>query len=287
MPVMNGEICVRCGACVAVCPQRVLSPTQGGPPERSPDWEQHCLRCGHCAAVCYGQALTVEVGGTAGRKAVSPPPPADEVLAWLRARRSVRRYQHRGVARDRIVELLEAARCSPTGHNGQQVGCAVVATEGHRNRLTEQICGVYRRLGWGLGNPIVRVAVSLWVGRDRAKELWNALPGLRRAQEQIKAGRDPLFHHAPVILLVHAPPGETAEADCALAAGQLSLLAPSLGLGTCHIGYASAVLKRLPRLALPCGVPRRRRTFAVLTLGYPDVRYHWVPPRLPFPATWR
>jgi nitroreductase len=110
---------------------------------------------------------------------------------------------------------------------------------------------------------------------------------MARAQERLARGEDPLFHGAPLLLLCHAPPAETAEADCTLAAGQAALLAPSLGLGTCHIGYASAVLRRFPRLGRSAGVPRGERVYAVLTVGYPAQTFLRVPPRPPLPLRFR
>jgi nitroreductase len=101
----------------------------------------------------------------------------------------------------------------------------------------------------------------------------------------MRQGEDPLFHGAPAVLLFHAPPRETSEADCALAAGQVTLLAPSLGLGTCHIGYASAVLRRFGRLARTFGVPADRRVYAVVALGHPAVLYPRLVPRPPIPTT--
>jgi nitroreductase len=162
-----------------------------------------------------------------------------------------------------------------------------VASSTRRARLADEIGAAYRRIARGVGNPLVRVAMTLWIGPSRVQELRASVSGLQWAEEQIEQGKDPLFHHAPVVLLLHAPPAETAEADCALAAGQMSLLAPSLGLGTCHIGYASALLKRLPRIARGCGVPRGRRVFSVLTLGYPAVLWCGIPTRPEVPVVWR
>ncbi|MDF1551794.1 MAG: nitroreductase family protein, partial [Deferrisomatales bacterium] len=142
-----------------------------------------------------------------------------EVLGWLRARRSVRQYRAHPVLRERVTELLEAARCSPTGHNAREVGCVVLASQQARELLARDVCTVYRRLGRALENPILRWVLVLWTGTARVRELREALPGLRWAEEQFRAGHDPLFHHAPVVLVLHAPPAETAEADCALAAG--------------------------------------------------------------------
>ena len=162
----------------------------------------------------------------------------------------------------------------------------MVATKGRRERLAEDVYAVYRRLGRALGNPVLRAVMALWTGPARVRELRAALPGLEWAAGQIRRGHDPLFHHAPVILLLHAPSSETAEADCALAAGQASLLAPSLGLATCHVGYASALFKRLPRVGRRYGVPRGHRVFSVLTLGYPAVVWWTLPLRPALRRTW-
>jgi nitroreductase len=133
-------------------------------------------------------------------------------------------------------------------------------------------------------NRLTRPLVALAVGPSPVRELLDALPGLQRAEERIARGEDPLFHGAPAVLLLHAPRGrETSETDCALAADHLTLYAPSLGFGTCHIGYAAAALKRMPKAARTFGIPAGHCTFAVLTAGYPDVRYARLPPRPPIP----
>lgn len=282
---MSLEACTGCGRCVAVCPYRLLTLGASGTPEVAEDRPARCLGCGHCAAVCPSGCLPL---GTGELEAPTPPPVAPETaLGWLRARRSVRRYRPDPVPREVIAHLLEAARCAPTGHNARHLGCVVVASRRAREALAEDLCVVYRRLGRVLGNPVSRFFASLWAGPGRVAELRASLPGLVWAEGEFAVGRDPLFHQAPAVFIFHAPPTETAEADCALAAGQVTLLAPRLGLGTCHIGYASALLKRLPGLARRSGVPAGHRGFAVLTVGYPAVTWQRLPPRPTLPVRWR
>ena len=55
---IEGDLCLRCGACVAVCPAGALFLGEGGL-ERNPD---KCLLCRNCEAVCPTGALTVGEG---------------------------------------------------------------------------------------------------------------------------------------------------------------------------------------------------------------------------------
>jgi nitroreductase len=182
------------------------------------------------------------------------------------------------VSRATVEELLEAARYAPTGHNARDLECVAVCSEGRRLELRNAIVGFYRRIFRIAGHPLGRALLTAFLGPARVGELRDARPGVTRAEERLAQGGDPLFHQAPAILLFQAPPTETAETDCAVAAAQVTLLAPSLGLGTCYIGYASAALRRSRRMAARFGVPRHRRVYTVLTLGYPSCTYRrWVP----------
>lgn len=270
--------CTSCGRCLTVCPHRIPVRGSSGLPEADPEAGEACLRCGHCVAVCPEGALRHRDLDSSLFPAASSPPEPEAVIAWLRARRSVRAYAPRPVGRPLLKRLLEAARFAPTGHNARHLGCVAVVTRGRRERLQRGVIAFYRRLFRLIRNPAARAALGPVVGRGRAAELRDALPGMLRAEARLARGEDPLFHGAPVILLFHAPPAETAETDCALAAGQVTLLAPSLGLGTCYIGYASAALKRLPGLASRFGVPRTSRVYTVLSVGHPNASFHrWVP----------
>lgn len=273
--------CTRCGACARVCPPSLFLPRRGKPPELSPDARQQCLRCGHCAAICPADAVRH------GDLDPADFPPAPEtldfqtVLGLLRSRRSVRVYEPREVPEEAVHQLLQAARYAPTGHHSCHVGATVLLDPSAVAALREAVVRFFRRFAAVIENPAGRLVARLVVGGGRVEEVVAALPGFRLAAERLERGDDPLFHGAPAVLLFHAPPGETSEVDCALAAGQVTLLAPSLGLGTCHIGYASAVLKRSTPSARAAGVPGGERVYAVLAAGYPAVSYPRLAPRPP------
>lgn len=235
-------------------------------------------------AVCPSGALRHRDLDVSGFPDAAPAPSPAQALAWLRGRRSVRAYTPRAVVRADIEALLEAARYAPAGHNARDVQCVAVCTTSRRNALQEGIVRFYRRIFRLARHPAGQALLTPVFGRRRVGELREALPGLLRAEERLAKGQDPLFHRAPGVLLFHARPSETAESDCALAASQVTLLAPSLELGTCHIGYASAALKRSPQLASRFGVPRARRVYAVLAVGEPAVTCARWAPRPPIPV---
>jgi len=276
------DLCTGCGACIAVCPHRI--PHLGPEGTVAPDLEAFCIACGHCVAVCPGGALRHRDLPAEGFLDEAACPAPKDVLAWLRRRRSVRSYEARAVSRKAVEELLEAGRYAPTGHNTRALGCVAVFSEDEIRRLREALVAFYRRVFRLVRYRVGRVLLRALVGPGRVAELREALPGMIRAEQRLGAAEDPLFHGAPAVLLFHAPPTETAETDCALAAAHAALLAPSLDLGTCFIGYASAALRRSPRLAEEFAVPRLHRVYAVLTLGYPSVPYRRLPPRPPLPV---
>ncbi len=271
--------CVACGRCRAVCPHRIPTPGPDGVPAADPAAAASCILCGQCVAACPADALAHRDLDPGGFAPAAEPPSAEAALGWLRGRRSVRAYRDTPVSREAVEELLEAARHAPTGHNARALGCVAVLGAAGRERLRESIVGFYRRLFAVVRNPLGRACLIPVLGRSRVRELAEALPGMARVEERLGRGEDPLFHGAPAVLLFHAPEAETAEVDCAAAATQVTLVAPSLGLGTCHIGYAAAVLRRFRGLARRSGVPEGHRVYAVLTLGRPAVDFGRVPPR--------
>lgn len=283
--VVDEARCTACGACGRVCPPRLFDLSRSGPPRLDAEADRLCLRCGHCVATCPADALRHADLDPADFPPAPEPPDFQSALGWLRARRSVRAYAGRPVAEEDVASLLQAARYAPTGHNARHVGCVAVLDAEGVAALRGALVSFYRRALAVAGNPLGRLLLALVFGPGRSRELAEALPGARRVAARLAAGEDPLFHGAPALLLFHAPAGrETAETDCALASGQVTLLAPSLGLGTCHIGYASAALKRFGRLGRRFGVPPGRRVFAVLTLGHPALPCRRLVPRPPLEA---
>jgi nitroreductase/NAD-dependent dihydropyrimidine dehydrogenase PreA subunit len=278
---IDPKTCTACDLCVLDCPPQLFVHKEDEPPGFVSELSSECIACGHCAAICPSGALThgaLETDGFAPRQSLPEP---QQVLHWLRSRRSIRKFkQQDAVERSEIERLIEAARYAPSGHNVQSPHYIVLLNREKVARLGRSIIEFYRTLFNRLQKPLTRQLVKLVAGRRKTKLLVESIPAMIRTEERIERGEDPLFWDAPALIVIHADTAEeTGEVDCAIAADHITLMAPSLGLGTCYIGYASAALKHERSLSRELGIPNTHRAYVVLVLGHPAIKYKRVPPR--------
>jgi nitroreductase len=149
----------------------------------------------------------------------------------VRARRSVRGFQQRPVAREHLLAVLEAGRLAPSACNLQPWRFVVVTERGELDRLA----ACYAR-DWFRTAP---AAIVVCGDHDRS---WKRGDGK-----------------------------DHADVDAAIAADHMTLAAAELGLGTCWIcAFDPAVLRaclrlpasREPIVLLPIGYPDERAAAA-------------------------
>lgn len=198
-----------------------------------------------------------------------------ELLTRLVAQRqSVRAYLPTQVPDDLLRQLVQAARCAPSGANLQPGSFLWVQSEA-RQRLSSHLIDAWRS---GQQEPedytYFPEPLPMTLRRRQvasAQALYGAL-GIGRAD---RAGRDAQFERnfrffdAPAALLVtiHREFGSGGYMDLGMAVYGLMLAAQSHGLATCAIGAISSyptVVRRCldlpPEYAIVCG----------LALGYAD-----------------
>ena len=106
-----------------------------------------------------------------------------------------------------------------------------------------------------------------------------AVPALVK---NVDAGRDRLFFDAPAVIVIHAARDEVLpETACDYAALAISLMAESMGLGSCITAYAHLALQALPELRARIGLPEGNQVYAVLAVGKPAEEFQLVPHRRP------
>jgi len=270
--------------CTLVCPAGVIE--KG--PVLHPEAATFCISCGHCHAVCPQDAITVE--GFEGPEILAapqaPPVSAASLLAFLRARRSCRRYQERPVSREHIEAIIEAASLAPSACNGRPTKAYVVADPERLEALREGTLSCYRRVLRSLRRPGIGLLWRLlgFPARRRAM-LVRALEYLLAASP----GGDRLFYGAPALLIFTLPRNDpVGRQDAPLAAQNAALQAEALGVGACFNGYFEAAAHRDRSIPAIAGIPPAERIAIALTLGYPkgEPRFLRPAPRKTMETVW-
>ncbi len=276
--VVDQQRCTLCGACVAVCASAgVFELTENA--ARAARAEQ-CWLCGHCVAVCPVDAIHHTEYPLRECPPIESLPSYDELIAALRARRSLRVFRDRTVSRETVRQLVDASRWAPSASNRQPVDWIAIDDPEQIGCLSAEVVTTLARIAPLLRNRVLRPFLWLLLGRDTVREAVEAADDFARLGRDHARGDDPIFYHAPVVLVAHVP--ESAffgREDAVYAAYSMMLVAERLGLGTCHIGYVNAALERNQQLTDMLGVPSGRHLEVVLALGYPRFKFRRVVPR--------
>lgn len=256
---IDHSLCRRDGACVAVCPTRILALNAEGFPEEIPDG--NCILCGHCAAVCPHSAFT-HAGLPEG--AFLPMPsglelPSPEIMdGFLMSRRSVREFREQPVGRKVMEELLDVARRAPTASNTQKLHWIVVEDRPTLRALAQEVVN-------GTGPN-------------------GALASLLKQWEE---GYDFVLRGAPTLAVVCAPKEYGfGKEDGAIALTYLELAAEARGLGACWAGYLTRIAATHEPLNRLLAVPEGYFVCGGLMLGKGKYAYRRIPPRKPLSVQW-
>ena len=276
--IRKPEDCRECGLCLADCsPLRhglMVSSTNHANPG-SPG----CEACGHCYSLCPNAAIdSVGEPGLPEAFQLSDAVPAISpaaLFALLSGRRSERRFQNTQVPTDTVTTLLTAAAQTPSGGNARRISCTLLPADGARHDVMLEIRRFYHRLVAIARSPSARFIIGALLGKAAGAFL-NDQDYRRRfvaLVEGIDAGIDPVFYHAPVVMLFHSQElMPTPEEDAVLSAYNVVLLAQTMGLGTCFVSMAQKAIAASRRVRRVLDLPKKHRVLAVLAVGYPAAR---------------
>ncbi len=253
---VDTNLCKGDGACVAVCPARVLALGEKGFPE---EVAANCILCGHCVAVCPHDALTHsglprEPFMPVGRKL----PDSEMIDNFLMSRRSVREFKNEPIAHGTLEALLDVARRAPTASNSQKLHWIVVEDGAKVHALSAEAMN------------------------------WLRISGVSQAMlAQWEAGYDFILRNAPTVVVACAPADYGwGKQDCAIALTFLELAAEARGLGACWAGYLTRVAAASAPLRQALSVPAGYVIHGGLMLGEHKYSYRLVPPRVPLSVQW-
>ena len=268
MMIIDKERCINCGECVRECYGHYPYWADGVvmPPQVP------CLDCGHCLAVCPMEAVSLEgydQSEVVPLDKLQMIPNANDLLAVLKYKRSVRRYKKTEVPRQTLEQLLEAARYSPTVGNFQTMRFAVLM----ENKMA----------------LVKRAAKILYEAKQQGHPETDLFRPelLQMIYEASLHDEDKLFHGAPAVIVImdkklSAEPG----ANAYIAASRLELMAQALGLGSCYVGLFIRAGRIDPSLYDDFHLSADYDVCLTLAVGYPKSFYRRTVPRKPLAVEW-
>ena len=178
--IVDEDKCQKDGICAKECPMAIIRlQGEGGYPALLPGTDPFCIRCGHCVAVCPQGAL----GHT--QIPLEACPPIDTALSitetqavqFLRSRRSVRFFQNRTVEKETVQKLIETARYAPTASNAQLLEWTVFTDRAQIKNLAglavDWMRSVLQKDPQPVFAPYMPLVVATWdAGHDAV--LWKA-----------------------------------------------------------------------------------------------------------------
>jgi nitroreductase/NAD-dependent dihydropyrimidine dehydrogenase PreA subunit len=264
---VNQELCTKCGLCAAVCPNGMIGIGVEGPEELS---GRNCIACGHCVAVCPQAALDNRKTPLANQAPLERFPVIDPPTAarFLRARRSVRRYQKKQVPKEKLLELLEIARFAPTGRNTQGLAYLVIQDGNILKQISVRTIECFEeQIAQG----------TAWANR------YAAVTATYR-----NTGNDIILREAPCLIVAIAPRDFTIGHDNArFSLEYVELYATALGLGTCWAGFVElAAGTNYGPLLKVMRVSEGMAVAGAMMVGYPQYTYKRLVDRDPLQVTW-
>jgi nitroreductase/NAD-dependent dihydropyrimidine dehydrogenase PreA subunit len=286
---IDADLCIGCGACIAVCPSATLSLEA----DKAIVSGSQSLSCGHCEAACPVAAIRVSTLHNDSQQFTTFRPRPDwqapgstdiaGLVQLMRSRRSCRNYRGRPVPLETLQDLVKIGLTAPSGSNCQPWSFTLVPSREAVSQLGDLIAAFFGRLNRMADRHLLRRALKL-IGRKELDFYYrNYRDAVAEALEEWEhTGRDVLFHGATAAILVGTRAGAACPSEDALLATQNILLsAHAMGLGTCLIGFAVSALKNDPAMMRRLGIPAGEAVHAVIALGYPDEKetYHRLPGR--------
>lgn len=194
MMIIDGERCIGCGKCVKDCFPKHIEMVEGKARMR----DVVCMKCGHCIAVCPQNAVSMDDYNMEEVKAYNKEEfslDADHLLNFIKFRRTVRQFKNKEVEEEKLSKIIEAGRFTQTGSNMQDLSYIVV-----RQSLQELKDLTMVALG-KMGEDMLANTTSENSLLQRYAKMWIKM---YEAYQENPEENDKLFFNAPAIIIVVA-----------------------------------------------------------------------------------
>lgn len=257
--------CIGCGMCVKDCFPDNLFLNEG-----KAEVKGRCMQCGHCIAVCPVNAVTISDYPMEEVKEYSKEEfsfSSDNLLNFIKFRRSIRHYKVKPIEKEKIEKVLEAGRYTATGSNMQDVSYVVV-----QDSLEELKPLVWESIyEFALANLEEKGIIGAYAPR------W-----VKMYEEYKRGGKDLLFFEAPVLVVVTA----LSPLNGGLASSSIELMANAEGLGVLFSGFIERAIKNSNEVKRFLGITKKE-VISCMLMGYPDIIFKRTVPRKKASINWK
>lgn len=272
MFIVDKEKCIACKQCINDCPVNdiILKDNKAHVKNES------CIKCGHCVAICPTKAVSTndyDMDDVIEYNKESFTVDADNLLNFIKFRRSIRNFKNKKIEKEKIEKIIEAGRFTQTGTNSQDVSYTVLQKDLPKIKaLTYEILNKK-------GQYILENMNDEIKHLERYANLWTRM---YEAHKLDSKANDRLFLNAPLAILVSAKD----PLNGGLASSNMELMVDALGLGTYFNGFFNVAAKDNEELLKMLNIPKGKQLVSCLVIGYPNVKYKRTVPRKKADITW-
>lgn len=274
---VNQATCSACGACAAVCPNRIIKKDHAGQMGFRPDRLWMCFRCGQCMAACPTQSVQVAGLSYARDFFVLPErPQAGSFFDLIATRRSVRNFKEKPVPRELLEKIVQAIESAPPGFPPLKTELIAVQDPLRIRQALPHMIELYETLVKMLHHPVAKLVIRSEIGAEKYNTLTHHVaPLMKERLPELKAGtEDTITRGAPALILFHANrKQENYHGDIYIALTYGLLAAHALGLGASAIDLIPPVVERSKALRELFAIPAENEVVGAMILGYPVYAY--------------
>jgi nitroreductase/ferredoxin len=293
-----------CQFCWDTCPFRAWELVDGQEPRLVAN--HNCFSCYNCLAACPRNAISIvdTYHVDSGYFATAPHPleakapmkPLDAdgnpgewtvIEKAVLNRRSVRNFKDKPVPEHLIRRVLEAGRFAPSAGNCQPWKFIVLTDKALITEINEGVwAGVHLIYTMYNDDEMVKQLAAGFELMPQPSGTFDPRLAIGGLTSQAKRYGPTLLNAPAVILILEDERAINAGGINVGICGQnMNLVANSLGLGCCWVGFAT-VAGQIPPLAEKLGIVPPWKLLTSLVLGYPKFKQEGMVPREYRPVTW-
>ena len=166
----------------------------------------------------------------------------NDFLQIIKSRRSTRDFKPEQIKEEELQAILEAGAYAPSAVNGQPWHFTVI----QNHHLIDWLSDAFKE--------VAKTHDNTYIKRFGSNESFH------------------LYYHSPTVILVSGDSkNPSASVDCAAATQNMLLMAESLGIGSCWIGFTAYLLndgEKGAEYTKELGIPDGYRQIHSIALGY-------------------